>query len=77
MEQRIALSRPGSSLRRRYDPQTQRTLFGPSRHKKEVGKRLPGLMRELMMIANRLGGSYQPIIHEVEPDELPEEGEVE
>ena len=30
VEQRYALSRPGT-LRRRYDHQTQRTLFAPSR----------------------------------------------
>ena len=38
VEQRNALSRSGT-LRRRYDDQSQRTVFAPSRQNKKAGKR--------------------------------------
>ena len=76
--QRKALSRPGT-LRRRYDHQTQRTVFAPSRPNKRSKEEIAEIDAELIRRANRLGGGYQPLIKEQEeqPDEIREEGELE
>ena len=78
VEQRNALSRPGT-LRRRYDQQTQRTVFAPSRPNKRSREEIAEIDAELIRRANRLGGGYQPMIEEQEeqPDEVREEGELE
>ena len=74
VDQRIALSRPGT-LRRRYDHQSQRTIFAPSRpNKRSIGE-IVEIDAELMRRANRLGGGYQPLQEETENN--PEEGEIE
>ena len=78
VEQRNALSRPGT-LRRRYDNQIQRTVFAPSRPNKRSREEIAEIDAELIRRANRLGGGYQPLIEEQEeqPDEVREEGELE
>ena len=72
VEQRNALSRPGT-LRRRYDHQTQRTVFAPARPNKRSREEIAEIDAELIRRANRLGGGYQPLIEEQEdkPDEVP------
>ena len=54
VEQRNALSRPGT-LRRRYDHQTQRTVFAPSRPNKRSREEIVEIDAELIRRANRLG----------------------
>ena len=73
IEQRNALSRPGT-LRRRYDHQTQRTVFAPSRPNERNREEIAEIYAEIMRRANRLGGGYQPI--QEEPEENTEEGEI-
>ena len=73
IEQRNALSRPGT-LRRRYDHQTQRTVFAPSRPNKRSREEIAEIDAEIMRRANRLGGGYQP--KQEEPEENTEEGEI-
>ena len=53
VEQQNALSRP-DTLRRRYDHQTQRTVFAPSRPNKRSGEKFAEIDAELIR-ANRLG----------------------
>ena len=74
VDQRIALSRPGTP-RRRYDHQSQRTIFAPSRPNKRSREEFADIDAELMRRANRLGGGYQPL-HE-ETENIPEEEEIE
>ena len=74
VDQRIALSRPGT-LRRRYDHQSQRTIFAPSRPNKRSREEIAEINAELMRRANKLGGGYQPLQEETENN--PEEGEIE
>ena len=78
VEQRIALSRPGT-LRRRYDHQTQRTVFAPSQPNKCSREEIAEIDAVLLWRANRLGGGYQPLIEEQgeQLDEVREEGELE
>ena len=73
IDQRNALSRPGT-LRRRYDHQTQRTVFAPSRPNKRSREEIAEIDAEIMRHANRLGGGYQPI--QEEPEDNTEEGEI-
>ena len=73
IEQRNALSRPGT-LRRRYDHQTKRTVFAPSRPNETSREEIAEIDAEIMRRANRLGGGYQPIQEELE--ENTEEGEI-
>ena len=54
VEQRNAISRPGT-LRRRYDHQTQRTVFAPSRPNKRSGEEIAEIDAELIRRTNRLG----------------------
>ena len=74
IEQRIALSRPGT-LRRRYDHQSQRTIFAPPRPNKKSREEIAEIDVELMRRSNRLGGGYQLLQEETENN--PEEGEIE
>ena len=53
VEQRNALSRPGT-LRRRYDHQTQRTVFAPSRPNNHSREKIAEIDAELIRRANRL-----------------------
>ena len=73
IEQRNALSRPGT-LRRRYDHQTQRTVFAPSRPNKRSREEIAEIDAKILRRANRLGGGYQPI--QEKPEEKTEEGEI-
>ena len=73
IDQRNALSRPGT-LRRRYDHQTQRTVFAPSRPNKRSREEIAEIDAEIMRRVNRLGGGYQPI--QEEPEDNTEEGEI-
>ena len=73
IDQRNALSRPGT-LRRRYDHQTQRTVFAPSRPNKRSCEEIAEIDAEIMRRANRLGGGYQPL--QEEPEDNTEEGEI-
>ena len=73
VDKRIALSKPGN-LRRRYDHQSQRTIFAPSRPNKRSREEIADIDAELMRRANRLGGGYQPLQEETENN--PEEGEI-
>ena len=61
-------------MRRRYDHQTQRTVFAPSRPNKRSREGNAEIDAEIMRRANRLGGGYQPI--QEEPEENTEEGEI-
>ena len=79
MEQRNNLSRPGT-LRRRYDHQTQRTIYAPSRPNKRSREEIAENDTELIGRANRIGGGYQQIEIEEEqeePEDIREEGEIE
>ena len=76
VEQRNQLSRPGT-LRRRYDQDTQRTVFAPSRPNKRSREEAE-IKAQIMRRTNRLEGGYQPMTEEQdEPEELREEGELE
>ena len=75
VELRNALSKP-RTLRRRYDPHTQRTIFAPTRPNKRSREELAEIDAELLQRSNRLGG-YQPLSEETEETENPEEGEIE
>ena len=55
VEQRSTLSRPGT-LRRRYDHQTQRTVFVSTRPNKRSREETAEIDAELLRRANRLGG---------------------
>ena len=78
VEQRSTLSRPGT-LRRRYDHQTQRTVFVPTRPNKRSREEIAEIDAELLRRANRLKGGYHLVIpgEEEETEEKREEGEVE
>ena len=76
VELRNALSKPGT-LRRRYDPHTQRTIFAPTRPNKRSREEIAEIDAELLQKSNRLGGGYQSITEEVEETGNPEEGEIE
>ena len=65
VEQRKNLSGPGT-LRRRYDHQTQRTIFATSRPNKRSREEIADIDAELIRRANRIGGGYQPIEIEAE-----------
>ena len=68
-DQRNNLSRPGT-LRRRYDHQTQRTIFAPSRPNKRSREEIAEIDGELIRRSNRIRGGYQPIEIEEEQEEL-------
>ena len=76
IEQRNGLSRPGL-LRRRYDHYTQTTVFAPARPNKRSREKIAEIDAEIMRRANRLGGTYQPLAEEEEPEEIREECELE
>ena len=53
VEQRNALSRTGT-LRRRYDQQTQRTVFAPSRPNKRSREEIAEIAADVIRRANKL-----------------------
>ena len=59
-------------MRRTYDPQSQRTIFAPSRPIKRSQKEVAELDAELRHRAYRIGGGYQPIEIIEEEEEEPE-----
>ena len=74
VEQRNALSRPGT-LRRRYDHQKPKNNIRAVPTSKRSREEIAEIDAELMRRANRLGGGYQP--KQEEPEDNPEEGELE
>ena len=74
VELRNALSKPGT-LRTRYDPHTQRTIFAPTRPNKRSREEIADRVAELQQKTYRLEVGYQPLTEETE--ETPEEGELE
>ena len=81
VERKEALARP-VTMRRRYDPQSQRMIFTPSRPNKRSQDEIAEIDAELTQRAYRIGGGYRPIQEEEveeeeeEDPEAPEEGEV-
>ena len=78
VERREALARHGT-MRRRYDPQSRRMIFTPSRPNKRSREEIAEIDAELTQRANRIGGGYRPIQEEEEEEdepEVPEEGEL-
>ena len=73
IEKRDALTRP-RTLRRRYDRQTQRNVFAPSRTNKGNREEIAEIDAVIKRRANSLGGGYQQI--QEKPKENPEEGEI-
>ena len=55
VERREALAKPGT-MRRRYDTQSQRMIFTPSRPSKRSREKISELDAELTHRANRIGG---------------------
>ena len=79
VEQQNNSSRPGT-LSRRYDHQTQRTIFAPSRPNKRRREEIAEVDADIIRRANTIGGGYQPMEIEEEqeePEEIREEGEIE
>ena len=64
-------------MRRRYDPQSQRTVFAPSRPSKRSREEIAEIDVELTQKANRIGSGYRQFKEEEEEEEpaAPEEGE--
>ena len=65
------------TLRRRYDPHTQRKLFAPTRPNKRSREEIAEIDAELLQRTNQPGGGYQPLTEEIEEPKNPEEGEIE
>ena len=59
------MARPGTR-RRRYNPQSQRTIFAPSRSNKRSREDIAEIDAEITQRGNRLGGGYRPIQDEEE-----------
>ena len=70
------LSKPGT-LRRRYDPHTQRTIFAPTRPNKRSREEIAEIEAELIQRTNRLGVGYHPLTEETGEPQNTEEGEIE
>ena len=76
VERREALAKPGT-MRRRYDTQSQRMIFTPSRSNKRSCEEIAEIDAELTQRAHRIGGGYRPLQpEEDEEPEAPEEGEL-
>ena len=73
VELRNALSKPGT-LRRRYDPHTQRTIFAPTRPNKRSREEIAEIDAELLQRTH--WGTYHPLTEDTEETENPEEGEL-
>ena len=76
LERREDLAKPGT-MRRRYDTQSQRMIFTPSRPNKRSREEIAEIDAELTQRAHRIGGGYRPLQPEEEEEpEAPEEGEL-
>ena len=78
VERKEALAKPGT-MRRRYDTQSQRMIFTPSRPNKRSREEIAEIDAELTRRAHRIGGGYRPLQPEEEEEEepeAPEEGEL-
>ena len=78
VERREAFAKPGTT-RRRYDTQSQRMIFTPSRPSKRSPEEIAEIDAELTQRAHGIGGGYrslQPEEVEEEEPEAPEEGEL-
>ena len=76
VERREALAKPGT-MRRRYDTQSQRMIFTPSRPNKRSREEIAEIDAELTQRAHRIGGGYRPLQPEEEEEpEAPEEGDL-
>ena len=78
VERREALAKPGT-MRRRYDTQSQRMIFTPSRPNKKSRDEIAEIDAEFTQRAHRIGGGYRPLQPEEEEEEepeAPEEGEL-
>ena len=60
VERRETLARPGT-MRRRYDPQSQRTIFAPSTPNERSREEIAEIDEELTHRANRIDGGYIPM----------------
>ena len=77
VERREPLAKPGT-MRTRYDKQSQRMIFTPSRPNKRSREEIAEIDAELTQRAHRIGGGYRPLQPEEEEEEepeAPEEGE--
>ena len=77
VEGREALAKPGT-MRKRYDTQSQRMVFTPSRPNTRSREEIAEIDAELTQRAHRIGGGYRPLQPEEEEEEpeAPEEGEL-
>ena len=78
VERGETFTKPGT-MRRRYDTQSQRMIFTPSRPNKRSRDEIAEIDAELTQRAKRIGGGYQPKQVEEEEEEepeAPEEGEL-
>ena len=76
VELRKALSKP-ETLRRRFDPHTQRTIFASTRPNKRSREEIAEIDAELLRRTHRFGGGYHLLTEVTEETESPEEGELE
>ena len=60
VERREALAKPGTT-RRRYDTQSLRMIFTPSRPNKRSREEIAEIDAELTQRAHRIGGGYRPL----------------
>ena len=67
-------------MHRRYDPQSQRMIFTPSRPNKRSREEIAEIDAEFTRRTNRIGGDYRPIQNEEDEEEeepdATEEGEL-
>ena len=79
VERKETLARPGL-MRRRYQPQSQGTVFALSTPNSKSREEVAEINAELLQRANRLGAGYQSLIavpkEKKEEPETPEEGEI-
>ena len=75
VERREALAKPGT-MRRRYDTQSQRMIFTPSRPNERSREEIAEIDAELTQRAHRIGGGYRPLQPEEEEEEEEEKPEV-
>ena len=68
VERREALAKPGT-MRRRYDTQSQKMIFTPSRPNKRSRQEIAEIDTELTQRANGIGGGYRLIQAEEEEEE--------
>ena len=65
-------------MRRRYDHQTRRTIFAPSRPNERSREQIAENDAKLIRRGNTIGAGYQPKeIEQEDPQEIRKEGEIE